>query len=153
MSVAESTENKATFRRFQEAANTGSAEAVAKMIDEVVAPDARIHTPLPIEATGAQVLVEVFTRLLAAFPDLHIEVEDMIAEGDKVVCRNRVTGTHQGVYMGIPPTGNPIAYNEIFIVRFAGGRITETWGIVDGVAQLRQLGVLPDGPFRRGDHD
>jgi steroid delta-isomerase-like uncharacterized protein len=85
----------------------------------------------------------VFARLHRAFPDLHITVEDVIAEGDKVVGRNSVTGTHQGEYMGLPPTGKPVAYNEIFIFRFVNGRIAETWGVVDVVSQMKQLGVVP----------
>jgi hypothetical protein len=52
----------------------------------------------------------------------------VIAQGDKVVSRNTVTGTHQGEHMGIPATGKSIIYNEIFIVRFVNGRIAETWG-------------------------
>jgi SnoaL-like polyketide cyclase len=67
----------------------------------------------------------------------------LIEEGDKVVSRNTVTGTHQGEYMGIPPTGKSVTYNEIFIARFAGGRIAETWGVVDVLSQMRQLGAIP----------
>jgi len=98
---------------------------------------------LPIEASGAQKLKEVFARLLRVYPDLHITVEDLIEEGDTVVSRNTVTGTHQGEYMGIAPTGKPVTYNEIFIFRFASGRIAETWGVVDVFSQMRQLGVIP----------
>lgn len=54
-----------------------------------------------------------------------------------------VTGTHQGDYMGIPPTGKSVTYNEIFILRFTGGRIAETWGVVDVFSQMKQLGVIP----------
>jgi steroid delta-isomerase-like uncharacterized protein len=115
---------------------------VQPMIDEFVEPDAQIRTELPVDARGAQLLKEVFGRLIRAFPDLHITVEDLIAEGDKVVSRNTVTGTHQGEYMGIPPTGKSITYNEIFIMRFAGGRIAETWGVVDVLSQMRQLGAI-----------
>ena len=77
------------------------------------------------------------------FPDLQITIEDLIEEGDKVVTRNRVTGTHQGEYMGIPATGKSVTYNEIFIFRFTGGRIAETWGVVDAFSQMKQLGVIP----------
>ena len=102
----------------------------------------RIGTPLPIDATGAQALKQVWTTLLRAYPDLHVAVEDLIAEGDKLVSRNMVTGTHRGEYLGLPPTGRSVTYNEIFIVRFDDGRIAETWGVVDVLAQLRQLGVI-----------
>jgi predicted ester cyclase len=134
---------KEPLLRLQQAASTGDAELVARTIDEVVAPDALIRTPAPIGATGAQLLKEVFLHLLRAFPDLHIETEDVITEGDKAVYRNTVTGTHRGEYLGIAPTGRRISYAEIFIVRVADGRIVETWGVVDVAAQLRQLGVLP----------
>ncbi|MCW2907127.1 MAG: ester cyclase [Actinomycetia bacterium] len=145
MSAAQLASNKATLSRLHEAVNSGDPELIAKTIDEVVEPDVLIRTPLPVEATGAQALKEVFARLHRAFPDLHIAVEDAIAEGDKVACSNTVTGTHQGEYMGLPPTGRSITYNEIFISRFAGGRIAETWGVADVFSQMRQLGVIPGG--------
>lgn len=138
--------SKAMFARLQEAINSGDADLVAKTIDEVVEPDVRMSTPLPVKATGAQAQKEVFAILLRAFPDLHIAIEDVIAEGDRVVYRNTVTGTHQGTYMGVPPTGRVITWNEIFIVRVAGGRIAETWGVVDVAAQMRQLGMIPGAP-------
>ena len=143
MSTPQEVTNKATFRRFVEAVNTGDTELISKTIDEVVEPDVRIRTPLPIQATGAQAAKQVWAILLRAFPNIHVTVEDLIAEGDKVVARNSVTGTHQGEYMGRPPTGRSITYNEIFILRLAGGRITETWGVVDVLAQMRQLGAIP----------
>ena len=138
--------NKMAFRRFTDTVNTGDMSLISKTIDEVVQPDALIRTPLRLEATGAALLKEVFGRLHLAFPDLHIAVEDLIAEGDKVVARHTVTGTHQGEYMGLPPTSKSITYNEIFIARFADGRIAETWGVVDVLSQLRQLGALPETP-------
>jgi steroid delta-isomerase-like uncharacterized protein len=145
MATVQPTSNKAAFRRFCDAMNTGDAELIAKTIDEVVEPDALIRTPLAIEATGPQALKEVFGRLRRAFPDLHITVEDVIAEGDKVVGRNSVTGTHRGEYMGLQPTGKSVTYNEIFIFRFVDGRIAETWGVVDVFSQLRQLGAIRGG--------
>ena len=143
MSTDQEASNKATLRRFQEALSSSDWEVISKTIDEVVEPDAKIRTPLPIEATGAELLKEVFGRLLRAFPDLRVTVEDVIAEGDKVVARNTVTGTHRGEYMGLQATGKSVTYNEIFIARFAGGRIAETWGVVDVLSQMRQLGVIP----------
>jgi predicted ester cyclase len=134
--------HKATLRRLQEALSSGDWALISKTIDEVVAPDAAISTPLPIAATGPGRLKEVFGRLHRAFPDLRVATEDLIAEGDKVVARNTVSGTHRGEYMGLALTGKSVIYSEIFIVRFAGGRIAETWGVVDVLSQLRQLGAL-----------
>jgi steroid delta-isomerase-like uncharacterized protein len=143
MSTAQATANKAAFSRFQDAVNTGDAEMIEKIIDEVVEPDVLFHAPVPTGATGAQALKQVWTVLLRAFPDLHVAIEDLIAEGDKVVARNTVTGTHQGEYHGVPPTGKSVTYHEIFILRFAGGQIAEIWGVVDVYSQLRQLGQIP----------
>jgi steroid delta-isomerase-like uncharacterized protein len=143
MSTAEVARNKETFRRFQDAMNTCDAEVISKSIDELVEPDATIRTPLPGDATGAEALKHVWRVLLAAFPDLQLNVEDLIGEDDKVVARIVVTGTHRGDYMGVEPTGKSIAYDEIFIFRFADGRVVETWGVVDVLSQLKQLGVMP----------
>ncbi|MGW0801569.1 ester cyclase [Nonomuraea sp. NPDC002799] len=137
------TNNKATFSRFHDAVNSGDAEIIAKAIDEAVGPDLLFHAPVPMGATGAQALKNVWTVLLRAFPDIHVTIEDVVAEGDKVVYRNTVTGTHQGEYRGLAPTGKSVTYQEIFIVRFAGGRIAEIWGVVDVFSQMRQLGAIP----------
>jgi len=146
MSTAQETSNKATVKRFDDVVSTGDAEVISKTIDELVEPDVLIHMPLPIQATGAQALKQVWAMLLRGLPDLHVAVEDVIAEGDKVVSRNTVTGTHQGEYRGLPPTGKSVTYNEIFIFRFAGGRIAEIWGVVDVFSQMQQLGVIPALP-------
>ena len=123
--------------------NTNDSEIISTTIDELVEPDATIRTPLPLHVSGAEALKEVFLRLHGAYPDLHVAIEDLIAEGDKVVSRNVVTGTHEGEYMGIAPTGKSVRYDEIFIFRFVDGRIAETWGVVDVLGQLRQLGAMP----------
>ena len=82
----------------------------------------------------------------AAFPDSHHAIEDLIAEGDKVVTRFTWSGTHQGGFEGIPPTGRPIKVQGIWIHRLEHGRIVEgrDWGQVDWLGLLRQLGALPD---------
>ncbi|MFG3349044.1 ester cyclase [Streptomyces sp. NPDC048018] len=143
MPIAETQLNRATLERFHAAANSGDADAVAKAVDEFVAPDARFHVPVATGQTGAAALKQVWEVLLRAYPDLHVAVEETIAEGDKVVTRNRVTGTHLGEYRGLQPTGRTVDYSEIFVFRFAGGRIVEIRGVVDVLAQLRQLGALP----------
>jgi steroid delta-isomerase-like uncharacterized protein len=135
--------NKATFSRLHEAMNGGDAEVIAKTIDETVDPNLLFHAPVPSDVTGLQAFKQVWVTLLRAFPDLHVAVQDVVAEGDKVVYRNTVTGTHHGEYRGLQPTGRSVTYNEIFIIRFADGRIAEIWGVVDVLAQLRQLGALP----------
>jgi steroid delta-isomerase-like uncharacterized protein len=141
MSAAHETSNKATVRRLLDAVNTGDAELVSQTIDEVFDPDVKQHTPF--EATGVQTFKEmVFARLYRAFPDLHITIEDLIEEGGKVVEKDTVTGTHQGEFNGLPPTGKSVSYNEIFIMRFVNGRIAEIWGVVDIFSQMKQLGMI-----------
>jgi predicted ester cyclase len=143
MSAAQVASNKATLSRLHDALNSGDEELISTTIDEVFDPAVRIGTPLPIDATGAQALKQVWATLLRAYPDLHVTVEDLFGEEDRLVARNTVTGTHQGEYLGVLPTGKSVTYNEMFIVRFADGRIAETWGVVDLLAQMKQLGAIP----------
>lgn len=142
MSVRSTSINKETFLRFHESISSGDVRLLSRMIDEVVEPDVVLSTPLPVDTRGAEGLKQAMTMLLRAFPDLHVTVADMIEEESKVVGRNVLTGTHRGDYMGIPPTGRTVTYNEIFIFRFANGRIAETWGVVDVFSQLLQLGAI-----------
>ncbi|MFF2659808.1 ester cyclase [Kitasatospora sp. NPDC058032] len=133
----------ATLRRLHDAVNSGDPELIAATVEQVAAPDLLLHTPVPPTASGPRALEQVFDTLRRAFPDLRVTVEDVIAEEDKVVSRNTVTGTNLGEYLGRPPTGHSVTYHEIFVFRFADGRIAEAWGVVDLLAQLRQLGFLP----------
>ena len=99
MPAGQESSNKATVRRFHDAM-TGGAERVSQTIDEVVAPDVLFHAPVPTGATGAQALKQVMTILYRAYPDLHVAVEDLIAEGDKVVGRNTVHAMQSGIVYG-----------------------------------------------------
>lgn len=91
--------------------------------------------------------VQYFQMLVSAFPDLRLDVQDVIANGDKAVARVRVTGTHQGEFMGIPATGKSATANLIDITRFGDdGLAREHWGVVDMLAMMQQLGVIPAGP-------
>ena len=143
MSATRPITNKAVVQRLQDAVNSHDARIISSTIDELVRPDVLIRTPLPVRTTGTEALKEVFARLMSGLPDLHITVEDMVAEGDRVVARNTVSGTHHGEYLGLPPTGRRISYDEIFVFRLADGRIVETWGVVDVLSQLKQLGAMP----------
>lgn len=143
MSSTQEADNKAMLRRLNEALNSGDTGVISATIDEVFHPDVLIRTPLKIDASGTELMKRLWAVLLRGFPDLHVEVEDVIAEGDKVVSRNTVNGTHQGEYMGVAPTAKAITWNEIFIGRIVDGRVVETWGVVDIASQMRQLGLVP----------
>jgi hypothetical protein len=146
MSADQTEINKATVQRFADAANTHDPELISKTVDEIFDPNIKSGTPMPIEAAGLEGVKHVFATLHQAFPDLHISIEDMIAEQDKVVTRERITGTHRGSYMGLPATGKQVAYNEITVSRFADGRIVEAWAVVDILSVMKQLGAIPTGP-------
>jgi SnoaL-like polyketide cyclase len=97
MSTVHTTSNKMTFRRFCDAMNTGDAELISKTIDEIVQPDALIRTPLPLEATGVKTVKESCLRgSIELTPTCRLRSRILIAERDKVVSRNSVTGTHPG---------------------------------------------------------
>ncbi|MEU4227724.1 ester cyclase [Nonomuraea sp. NPDC026600] len=142
MSAAQEVRNKETYHRFHDAINSGDLEVISKAIDEFIHPDARFHTAEPIDVTAPQAQRRIWDILLRAFPDIHVTVEDLLAEGDKIVARQTVTGTNSGEYRGMPPTGKSVTYHEIFIARFADGQITDIWGVVDIYSQLRQLGFI-----------
>ncbi|HXF61334.1 MAG TPA: ester cyclase [Caldilineaceae bacterium] len=136
-----STENKALVRRFlEEVANQGN----LAVIDELYAPSYRNHRHLPpgvaADRAGWKQLMAIYR---AGFPDLHFTIEDEIAEGDKVVIRWAVTGTQRGAFMGMAPTGKPIAVGGIWISRISDGQISEEWGVSDQLGMLQQLGVVP----------
>ena len=76
-----------------------------------------------------------------AFPDFHMTIDDLIAEGPYVVARFTETGTHQGELFGVPATGKKVSFGEIGILRFAGGQIVESWYEVDMAGLFQQLGV------------
>ena len=129
-------ENKEIVRRYQEAYNSSNFDA----LDEVVAADVltpNIISNMPRGLEGAKL---VHQKTLTGMPDYHTAIEDLIAEGDKVVARVRITGTHTGNFYGIAPTGKHIDLSGIYIVRIADGKIVEHWGEENGSEVLRQLG-------------
>ena len=90
--------------------------------------------------------MQFFRMYCAAFPDLRMHAEDVLASGDKVVARTRATGTHQGEFMGMAPTGKTIDVQLIDIIRFGDdGLAREHWGVFDALKMLQQLGVVPEG--------
>jgi C-1 hydroxylase len=79
----------------------------------------------------------------AAFPDLRITVETLVAEGDKVAALLTLSGTHSGEFLGIPPTDKAVSVALQSVVRIRDGKVTEHWGVADGLAMLDQLGLIP----------
>ena len=133
-------ENKEVVRRMaEEIFNKKNVDALGDfMADEMVD-----HNAPPMEKPGLEGYKDLFRAYLAAFPDLNTSVDDVIAEGDKVVMRVTTSGTHQGNFMGIPATGKKVSFGEIHVVRIAGGKMVEHWGVEDQMGMMQQLGVIP----------
>jgi steroid delta-isomerase-like uncharacterized protein len=133
-------ENKAAVRHFwQEHLNTGR----ATLCENDFAPDAVNHDPnSPPVPPGPKGMAQLITMYRTAFPDLTATVEDMIAEGDKVAYRLTFRGTHQGVLMGIPPSGKNVTYTGIGINTVINGTIMEMWLNFDAMGMLQQLGAI-----------
>jgi steroid delta-isomerase-like uncharacterized protein len=135
-----SEENKALVRRFVDEVQSGGNIDV---IDELCSPEFVNHSAppgMPADCEGVKLVTAMFRQ---AFPDSYFTVENMIAEGDKVATRKTFHGTHEGEFLGIPPTGRPVSIGLIDIVRVADGRVVEHWSIGDSLGMMEQLGVIP----------
>ena len=127
--------NKALAHQFFERLNAGD----LTLVDDLVSDDFVEHEELPgLEPTKAG-LRKLFEGFHAAFGDGKFEVDDMIAEGDKVSVRARMTGTHRAEFMGIPATGRTINVGVADYLRFDGGKVVEHWGVMDTGAMMQQL--------------
>lgn len=111
---------------------------------ELVADDFIEHEEIPGLVPGKEGVLEYFEQLRAAFPDLRMEVDDILTDGDKAVARVRATGTHEGEFMGVPATGGRMTMHLIDIMRFDDdGLVCEHWGVADMFSLMQQLGAVP----------
>jgi steroid delta-isomerase-like uncharacterized protein len=132
-------DNKAVVRRLYEEGNN---QRKLDVLGEVMAVDVISHTPFPESKTGLDGFKEVFTEVHTSFPDYQIEVDDQIAEGDKVVTRFTAGGTHEGDFMGVGATGKRIQVRGIDIDRLEDGKIVEHWSEASMLGVAEQLGVV-----------
>jgi steroid delta-isomerase-like uncharacterized protein len=138
----QSNNKKLPERVFREILNEGRLEVV----DEIVAPNFRLHSPTrPEPFEGPEGFKQFVKDLRSGFPDLKVTIEHTIGEGDYVSVRSRVEGTHLGTYRGIPPTGRKIAKSQLHMFHVADDQIAETWQEIDGLGIMQQLGVFPSG--------
>jgi steroid delta-isomerase-like uncharacterized protein len=114
------------------------------LADEFMAPDfvEREELPpgIPSDREG---VTQLAAMLRGAFPDFEATIDDIIAEGDKVVIRQTWRGTHKGEFMGVPPTGKRVRFGVIDIIRVDGGKFVEHWGQMDTMGLMQQLGAIP----------
>ena len=135
-------QNKALARQLVgEVLNRGNMSRA----DEIIAPNFVEHEELPPEIPpGREAPKMMFTMLRSAFPDFKATIKQLLADGDKVVLHMTWTGTQKGEFMGIPPTGRSISIDVIDIMRIAEGQFVEHWGVMDQMAMMQQLGVMPE---------
>src|SRR5258708_4791647 len=142
ISTMSTEENKALMHRiYEEVFNQKNLVA----IDDFIAPNFVNHSAAQLGMTGGDLehVKQFLSMVMQVFPDLHYTVEDLVAEGDKVVARLTISGTQQGTFMGIPPTGKHATISDIEIFRITGGKAVETWVQVDFLGLLQQLGAIP----------
>ena len=129
--------NIAAQEAFGEAVNTGNLDA----FDDLVDPNSVDHDPAPGQQPGPEGYKSFFAEMRAAFPDLKIDVETLVADGDHVAFAYTLTGTHQGTFQGHDATGKSVRVRGMQISRFADGKMTERWGSSDELGILTQLGL------------
>lgn len=128
-------QNKKLVRGYvDELWNRGRLDCAAQFL----APDYRRHMPagtLDIEGQLRRI-----AGMRVAFPDLHMAIDDLLAEGDRVALRLRLTGTHRAEFMGVAPSGRAVTMTAVDVVQIVGGRIVEHWGAADMLGLLQQVG-------------
>jgi steroid delta-isomerase-like uncharacterized protein len=134
-------QNKVLVRQMvEEVFNRGN----MSLADKFLAPDFVEREELPPGVPRGREGVKQLTAMFrSAFPDFKATIDDIIAEGDKVVIRQTWTGTHKGEFMGMPPTGKRMSIGVIDIIRIAEGKFVEHWGQMDSMGMMQQLGAMP----------
>jgi predicted ester cyclase len=133
-------DNKALVHRFVDEVQSGGN---TDLIDEICSPEFVNHSAppdLPADREGIKILTTMFK---GAFPDSYFTVEDIIAEGDRVVTRKTFHGTHEGEFMSISPSGRTVNVSLIDVVRISDGQVVEHWSVGDNLGMMQQLGVIP----------
>jgi steroid delta-isomerase-like uncharacterized protein len=134
--------NKAIVRRiFNEIVNNNNADVA----DELCAPT-YVNYGVPVPAKGPEALKMAVGLFRAAFPDIHVTLEQVVAEGDRVATHGYFTGTHRGDFNGIPATGKSIKASYIDLWRLENGKAAENWVQMDMLGLMQQLGVMPAPP-------
>ncbi len=120
-------------------------KANQEIVDELMSPDFVHHLTDPRLPEGREAIKLLGQSIVAGFPDVHASVQDLLADGDKVIERTQTSATHTGEFNGIPPTGRQGGWTEMHIYRLKGGKIVEMWSEIDLLGLLVQLGAIP-GP-------
>jgi len=128
------------YRIFNEVLNGRNVE----LLPQLCTQDYVYHGPGGLELEGIDQLRGMLEGYFTAFPDMHMEVEQRVVEGNLISTRWRVTGTHDGPLDGIEPTGRKIDIGGQVIMRFEGTKVTEEWEFFDELAMLKQVGAITE---------
>ena len=132
-------DGKTVVRRFFDETNAGNLSA----IDELLADDFTEHEEFPGIEQSREGVKQFFMMFRSAFPDMHMDAHEMVAEGDMVCVRATMAGTQQGEFMGMPPSGKHFEVEGFDMCRVRDGRIVDHWGLFDSMAMMQQLGAMP----------
>ena len=142
-----SEENKAIVRRYYDQLDKGN----LAIIDQLVAANYVGHYPGGQDIHGPEGSKELTGVFYTAFPDLQHIIEDIVAEGDKIVGRFTIRAGHKGEFMGIAPTNRQVTFTAISIYQLADGKIVEAWVEYDALGLMQQLGAVSEFPRARGE--
>ena len=129
-------------RRWYNQANKGKAAAMV-VTDEIYATNVVLHTTTGEDVRGLDGLKQRIGELYDGFPDIQGHIDDMIVEGDKIVIRYTMTGSHKGEFMGVPASNKKVTIKVIEIDRCVGDKAVEAWAIMDALGLMQQLGAVP----------
>ena len=138
--TTEAEANKRVMLRLTEFINTAS----EKLAEELIAPNAVFHVPGRAEPVrGPAGYLEIIAMMRSGFPDVQWRLEETIVEGDRVAARFTMSGTHEGAFFGVPPTGRAIKVQAMNFYRLSGGKFAEERGQPDLLSLLQQIGAVP----------
>lgn len=132
-----SDDSKALVQRLYDGINAND-PAVFDLVADGFVEHEELPPPLPQSAEGVK---QMFAAMHAAFSGFRMNVEAVLAEGDRVAVRATMTGTHTGEFMGAPPTGNAVSVPLVDWFRIENGRVAEHWGVLDTGALMMQIGA------------
>jgi steroid delta-isomerase-like uncharacterized protein len=129
--------NAAALSKFAEAVNTGNYD----LFSDVVASDCVDHDPAPGQVPGPDGYRSLFTEMRRAFPDMAVEVAELVADEEAIAFAYTLTGTQNGPLMGFAPTGKKVKIRGLQISKFREGKMVERWGSSDQLGILQQIGA------------
>jgi steroid delta-isomerase-like uncharacterized protein len=131
---------KSLLTRFYNEINAGNLD----VIDELIADHFVEHEEFPGISQDKEGVRQFFSMFRSAFPDMHMEPHDVLADGDLLCCRATMSGTQRGEFMGMPPSGKRFEVTGFDLLRVRDGQVTEHWGLMDAMKMMQQLGAVPE---------